>query len=157
MDYLIYEINTISSSPRITSLLREAKEISIKKFPYTAIVLLRVLFECAIREFSIRHKFYSEIKESYFLEQDFADRALTEKQKKDYSPNLQKMISWLLQNTENLPGDHRRSSALSLGKFKKDLTTINGIIHEDGVLTDHTEVNQIRNNAYKALQTLLEN
>jgi hypothetical protein len=157
MDYLVYAIRTISTSPRTTSLLQEAKETSIKQHPYSAIVLLRVLFECALREFAIRHKFYNTIKESYFSEQDFAGRPFTDKQKKDYSPNLQKMITWLLQNTENLPNDHRRAASLSLGKFKKDLSTINGIIHEDGVLTDNSEVNQIRNNAYKALQTLLEN
>lgn len=156
MDFLVYEINTISKSPRTISLLQEAKETSIQKHPYTAVILLRVLFECALREFSIRNKFYAKIKESYFAEQEFAGRPFNEKQKTDYSPNLQTMITWLLKNAESLPNDHRRAASLSLGKFKKDLSTINGIVHEDGVLTDTSEVNQIRNNAYKALQTLLE-
>ncbi|MHC8338062.1 ATP-binding protein [Pseudomonas sp. HLT2-19-2] len=157
MDYLVYEINTISMSPRTTSLLKEAKEISIQEHSYTAIILLRVLFECALREFSIRHKFYNNIKESYFAEQEAVDRTFTKNQKTHYSPNLLTMITWLLKNPEKLPDDHRRAATLSLGKFKKDLPTINGIIHEDGILTSHFEVNQIRNNAYKALQTLLEN
>lgn len=156
MDFLVYNISTISASPRTISLLQEAKETSIKHHPYTAIVLLRVLFECALREFAIRHKFYTKIKNSYFEEQEFSERPLSDKQKKDYSPNLQTMITWLLKNTENLPNDHRRAASLSLGKFKKDLSTINGIVHEDGVLTETSEVNIIRNNAYKALQTLLE-
>jgi hypothetical protein len=156
MDYLVYEISTLSRSPRIISLLQESKHASISRNPYTAIILLRVLFEAAIRDYSIRHRFYQDIKESYFSEQEHEGRPFTTKQKNEYSPNLVKMITWLLSNTDQLPSDHRRAATLSLGKFKNDLPKINGIIHEDGVLTDHTEVNQVRNNSYKALQTLLE-
>ncbi|MGP5189261.1 hypothetical protein, partial [Vreelandella alkaliphila] len=59
-------------------------------------------------------------------------------------------------NVSILPSDVRRSTDTSLKNFSKDIGRLNGVIHEDGVLTDFSEAKQIRNNAYRALQTFLE-
>ncbi|MFG0409405.1 ATP-binding protein [Pseudomonas sp. FYR_11] len=155
MDFLLYDVGTISRSPRLASLVSEAKEISIKEHPYTAMVLLRVLFEAALRDFLIRHSKYSAVKDKYFEEQAEQGRPFSASQKRDFTPPLSLMFSWILSNPEVLPDDVRRATRTSLNSFNKDLIRLNGIIHEDGVLTDYSEAKQIRNNSYKALQTLL--
>lgn len=155
MDFLLYDVGTVSRSPRLASLLSEAKEISIKEHPYTAMVLLRVLFEAALRDFLIRHSKYSAVKEKYFDDQAGQGRPFSAPQKRDFTPPLSLMYNWILANPEILPDDVRRATRTSLNSFNKDLVRLNGIIHEDGVLTDYSEAKQIRNNSYKALQTLL--
>ena len=156
MDMLIYDISTISRSPRIASFLQEAKEISIKENPYTAMILLRVLFESALRDYLIRHKHYQKVKDLVFQEQEAAGRSFTLSQKRDFTPTTFNMLQWVLKNLEIFDDDVRRATKTSLDSFSKDLTRLNGIVHEDGVLTDFSEAKQIRNNSYRALQTLLE-
>ncbi|MGH8601451.1 MAG: ATP-binding protein [Gammaproteobacteria bacterium] len=157
MDMLIYNISSVTNSPRIASFLHEAKEISIKEHPYTAMILLRVLFEAALRDYLLRHRHYQKVKDSIFQEQASQGRAFTQKQKNDFTPTLSNMLSWTAKNTDIFPSDARRGTKTSIDSFTKDTSRLNGIIHEDGVLTDFSEAKQIRNNAYKALQTLLEN
>lgn len=156
MDFLIYNLTTVSKSPRVASFLHEAKEISIKEQPYTAMILLRVLFEAALRDFLIRHKQYQSVKEWVFLVQASKGRDFDDKQKIGFTPSLSDMLSWIKNNVSILPSDVRRSTDTSLKNFSKDIGRLNGVIHEDGVLTDFSEAKQIRNNAYRALQTFLE-
>lgn len=156
MDMLIYDISAKSNSPRIASFLHEAKEISIKEHPYTAMILLRVLFEAALRDYLLRHKHYQKVKDFVFQEQAAQGRSFTARQKNDFTPALSSMLSWSAKNTEIFDSDVRRGTKTSIDSFIKDVSRLNGIIHEDGVLTDFSEAKQIRNNAYKALQTLLE-
>jgi len=157
MDMLIYNISAVTNSPRIASFLHEAKEISIKEHPYTAMILLRVLFEAALRDYLLRHKHYQKVKDFVFQDQASQGRTFTQKQRSDFTPTLSSMLSWVAKNTEIFNSDVRRGTKTSIDNFIKDASRLNGIIHEDGVLTDFSEAKQIRNNAYKALQTLLEN
>ncbi|HBP6830283.1 TPA: hypothetical protein L6B21_31490 [Pseudomonas aeruginosa] len=156
MDMLIYNISTVTGSPRIASFLQEAKEISIKEHPYTAMILLRVLFEAALRDYLLRHKHYQKVKDSVFEEQAVQGRPFNQKQKRDFTPALSNMLSWIVKNTEIFSSDLRRGTKTSIDNFIKDLSRLNGIVHEDGVLTDFSEAKQIRNNALKALETFLE-
>ncbi|MGN0923236.1 ATP-binding protein [Ectopseudomonas mendocina] len=155
MDMLIYNISAVTSSPRIASFLQEAKEISIKEHPYTAMILLRVLFEAALRDYLLRHKHYQKVKDSVFEEQAVQGRPFNQKQKRDFTPALSNMLSWVVKNTEIFSSDLRRGTKTSIDNFIKDLSRLNGIVHEDGVLTDFSEAKQIRNNALKALETFL--
>jgi hypothetical protein len=155
MDMLIYNLSSISSSPRIASFLQEAREISIKEHPYTAMILLRVLFEAALRDYLLRHKHYQKVKDSIFEEQAVQGRPFSQKQKRDFTPSLANMLSWAVKNTEIFSSDLRRGTKTSIDNFIKDLSRLNGIVHEDGVLTDFSEAKQIRNNALKALETFL--
>ncbi|WP_041166357.1 hypothetical protein [Pseudomonas putida] len=152
---LIYNLSSISSSPRIASFLQEAREISIKEHPYTAMILLRVLFEAALRDYLLRHKHYQKVKDSIFEEQAVQGRPFSQKQKRDFTPSLANMLSWAVKNTEIFSSDLRRGTKTSIDNFIKDLSRLNGIVHEDGVLTDFSEAKQIRNNALKALETFL--
>ncbi|MGP5191541.1 hypothetical protein, partial [Vreelandella alkaliphila] len=95
MDFLIYNLTTVSKSPRVASFLHEAKEISIKEQPYTAMILLRVLFEAALRDFLIRHKQYQSVKEWVFLVQASKGREFDDKQKIGFTPSLSDMLSWI--------------------------------------------------------------
>lgn len=92
MDMLIYNISSITNSPRIASFLHEAKEISIREHPYTAMILLRVLFEAALRDYLLRHKHYQKVKDSVFQEQASQGRTFTQKQKNDFTPTLSNML-----------------------------------------------------------------
>ncbi len=100
---------------------------------------------------------WDAIKEAwdYNKEQAAQGRAFTKQQMKYFTPTLSDMLNWVVRNTDVLDPDVRRATKVSINNFKRDLSRLNGIVHEDGVLTDYSEAMQIRNNAFKALETFL--
>jgi len=158
--FLDCEIKT--KNKRVNDLVSEAQELVIFEYPYSSALLLRTLTEATIKDYLNRTKRYDDLLQSHWdgidskrQSEDPPREKLTEKQKNQNIPSLSQKIEWMLKNTDVFPASKRKPMERSLGKFKKDLTDLNGITHEDGLLTDSSIVTKFRTNVTPLLEFML--
>lgn len=149
------EIKT--SSPKVRSLADEAVRLEIKDFPYGAAFLLRAFFEIVLTDYLKRKKQYGDVKMSVFDSQAEQGRAFTENQKKNFVPTLDSVLDWVLKNEDVFPEHERRTCRRGCENFKRHVKRINGIVHEDGTLTNAAELAVFRNDVIPTIRILLEN
>ncbi len=148
------EIKT--TSPKVRSLADEAARLEIKDFPYGAALLLRAFFEIVLIDYLKRLGRYGEVKQSVFDKQADQGRGFTDAQKKNFVPTLDNILEWVLKNEEAFPEHERRTCRRGCENFKGHVKRINGIVHEDGVLTGANQVVEFRNDVLPTLRILLE-
>ena len=71
-------------------------------------------------------------------------------------PTLDNVLEWVLKNEDAFPEHERRTCRRGCENFKGHVKRINGIVHEDGVLTGATQVIEFRNDVLSTLRILLE-
>lgn len=154
---LFHPCDIKTSSPKVRSLADEAVRLEIKDFPYGAAFLLRAFFEIVLTDYLKRKRRYGDVKTSVFDSQAEQDRAFTDNQKKNFVPTLDNVLDWVLRNEDAFPEHERRTCRRGCENFKRHVKRINGIVHEDGTLTDAAEVAAFRNDVIPTLRILLEN
>ncbi|MFZ5748732.1 MAG: ATP-binding protein [Pseudomonadota bacterium] len=148
------EIKT--TSPKVRSLADEAARLEIKDFPYGAALLLRAFFEIVLIDYLKRKGRYGEVKQSVFDRQADQGRGFTDAQKKNFVPTLDNILEWVLKNEDAFPEHERRTCRRGCENFRGHVKRINGIVHEDGVLTGAAQVGEFRNDVLPTLRVLLE-
>ncbi|MBR0666119.1 hypothetical protein GXW71_17295 [Roseomonas hellenica] len=145
-----------TSSPKVRSLADEAVRMEIGDFPYASALLLRGFFEIVLIDYLKRIKRYGEVKELVFVNQAAQGRPFSDAQKKNFSPTLDNVLEWLVKHEDAFPEHERRTCRYGCESFKGYVKKINGIVHEDGILTGGSQVTEFRNSVLPTLRILLE-
>ena len=153
---LFHPCDIKTSSPKVRSLADEAARLEINDFPYGAAFLLRAFFEIVLTDYLKRKARYGDVKQFVYEIQAAQGRAFTEGQKRNFSPTLENVLDWLLKNDDAFPEHERRTCRRGCENFKGHVKRINGIVHEDGMLTGATQVIDFRNDVIPTLRILLE-
>lgn len=148
------EIRT--TSPKVRSLADEASRLEIRGFPYGAALLLRAFFEIVLIDYLKRSGRFGDVKQSVFDRQADQGRGFTDAQKRNFAPTLDNILEWVLKNEDAFPEHERRTCRRGCENFKGHVKRINGIVHEDGVLTGAAQVIEFRNDVLPTLRILLE-
>jgi hypothetical protein len=148
------EIKT--TSPKVRSLADEAARLEIAAFPYAGALLLRAFFEIVLVDYLKRKGRYGDVKQAVFDSQAAQGRPFTLAQQRNFSPTLDHVLEWLVKNEDAFPDHELRTCRRACENFKAHVKRINGIVHEDGVLTGSSQVTSFRNDVLPTLRILLE-
>lgn len=154
---LFHQCEIKTSSPKVRSLADEAMRLEVAAFPYSAAFLLRAFFEVVLVDYLKRKGYFGLVKQAVFEKQAAQDRPFTDAQKKNFSPTLDHILDWALKADDVFPEHEARTCRRGCENFKAHVKRINGIVHEDGVLTGAAQVTGFRNDVLPTLRILLEN
>jgi hypothetical protein len=141
-----------SKMPKLAGLVDEAERLVIEDFPYAAAIMLRTLFESALRDFLKRHKHFTQMRDDV-LQSNLKDGQPqpTDAQRKNYTPLLSDMVRWCINNSTVFPDPYTRACKLSCERFAKHLTLLNGVIHEDSGIANAGQVRTMRDEVLEGL------
>ncbi|WP_162933083.1 ATP-binding protein [Roseovarius sp. EL26] len=151
------DINELHCSDKLLQLVQEGKKVDAFETHYSALALIRMLFETAARSFLVRHKEYSTAHTKIITKREIGTgKTLTEKQKKDLTPSIDELI-WLFNNDPNLwrdgVGKHMNQS---LAKFAKHKERMNSAIHHPFQVINIYEALTIRDEVLPVLRHYIE-
>ena len=144
-----------SQQPRLAGLVVEAEKIEIAAYPYSCAILLRTLFDAALRDFLKRHSRFVEMRDAVLDSKREEVQNLTAKERKTYSPLLSDMVVWCINNADVFPDPHVRTCKTACALFSKNLKWLNGIAHEDGSISNPGRVKLIRDDVLQGLLHIL--
>ncbi|MBL1430900.1 MAG: ATP-binding protein [Robiginitomaculum sp.] len=142
---------------KLLSLVHEGKGHDLYDSHYTSLALIRMLFETSCVCFFIRHKLYQKmIDECIKVDEKNKGITLTAKKKKDYVPDLAKMLLYLIDNYDDWKLDKGKMLKRSVENFKKHKGTVNDSIHHPlSQITQSTAI-QIRDEVMPVLRHFIE-
>ena len=112
------------------SLVHEGKELDLYDCHYTGLALIRMLFETSCVCFFIRHKLYQAmLDECISVHETEKGITLTSRQKKDYVPDLSKMLQYLISNYDVWKLGKGKMLKRSIDAFKNHKGLMNDSIH----------------------------
>lgn len=145
------DIGFASKKPRLAGLVRECEQLHIGTSPYASAVMLRVVFEAALKDYIQRQKRFTEMRDSIFDASLAAGQTTTAKQRKNFSPPMSDILAWCHNNVDVFPDAHVRPCRISCERFSYHLTTLNGVIHEEGGIIDASKVKIMRDEVLQGL------
>ncbi len=151
--YLLPEMNITLEKIKLKALAHEAMLLEIERC-YAGSLLLRTIIEFSLLERVKKAQKYRAVCEMIFEEQAAAGRPFTDEQKKGYRPKLADTLNWASNNPDFFPDATRRECVKALGKFKKHIKELNGVVHEDD-LTNSSKLKIIRDDSMAFLEFLL--
>ncbi|UDF03278.1 ATP-binding protein [Asticcacaulis sp. AND118] len=142
--------------PRLAAIVYEAERLSIADFPYASAILLRTIFDAGMRDYLRRHSHFIKMRDDVLNSKIVAGQAApTDKERKNYSPSLSDMITWCANNGDIFPDPNARACKQACDNFKKNLKTLNGITHEEGSISNASQVRIIRDEVLQGLLHIL--
>ncbi|WOE74653.1 ATP-binding protein [Alterisphingorhabdus coralli] len=144
-----------SKKPRLAGLVHDCERLKITEYPYASAIILRVVFEAALRDFLQRQKRYTEMRNAILDNKLEPGQSISDKKRKNYSPLLGDMLVWCDHNSDVFPDAHARVCKLSCQKFSQHLKTLNGVVHEEGGIVDAGKVRIVRDEVLQGLLHLL--
>jgi len=151
------DINELYCSDKLLQLVQEGKKVDVFETHYSALALLRMLFELSARSFLVRHKEYSAAQSKIIAKREKdTGKPLTSKQKKDLTPSIGELI-WIFNNDPNLwrdgVGKHMNQS---LAKFAQHKERMNSAIHHPFQVINLLEALTIRDEVLPVLRHYIE-
>jgi len=142
---------------KLLSLVHEGKSHDLYDLHYTGLALIRMLFETSCVCFFIRHKLYQDMLDECIdtLEKEKAI-TLTAKQKKNYVPDLSKMLQYLIDNYDDWKLGKGKMLKRSVENFKKHKGTVNDSIHHPLSQIAQSTAIQIRDEVMPVLRHFIE-
>ncbi len=151
------DVNELHCTDKFLQLVHEGKKVDIFESHYSALALIRMLFEISARSFLVRHKEYANAHAKIIPRREKANgKPLTEKQKKDLTPSIDELI-WLFSSDPNLwrdgVGKHMNQS---LAKFAKHKERMNSAIHHPFQVISMYDALTIRDEVLPVLRHYIE-
>lgn len=142
---------------KILSLVHEGKELDMYDSHYTGLALIRMLFESSCVCFFIRHKLYQQMLDECIRVHE-ADKGvtLTARQKKNYVPDLSKMLQYLIDNYDDWKLGKGKMLKRSIDAFKSHKATMNDSIHHPIRQISQHEAITIRDEVTPVLRHFIE-
>lgn len=124
------DINERLCTDKILNLVHEGKSHDLYDSHYSGLALIRMLFESSSACFLIRHKLYQDMLDVCILDiETSSGKAFTTKQRKDFVPDLSKIIAYLIENYDTWKLGKGKLLKSSIEKFKKYKLLLNDSIH----------------------------
>jgi len=145
------EIAFASKLPRLAGLVNECQQLEVDKFPYASAVMLRTVFDSALRDFLKRHKKFVTMRDEILDAATKPEQVISDAIRKNYSPSLADMVSWSIKNAGIFPDPHMRACKQGCERFAHHLKILNGVVHEDGGISNGGQVRTMRDEVLQGL------
>lgn len=145
------DIAFASKLPKLAGLVDDSQRLEIEKFPYASAVMLRTVFDAAVRDFLKRHKKFISMRDDTLNATLKPGQQLTDTARKNYSPSLADMTKWCIKNAEIFPDPNARVCKQACERFSHHLPVLNGVVHEDGGISNAGQVRTMRDEVLQGL------
>lgn len=145
------DIAFASNLPKLAGLVYDCERLEIEAFPYASAVMLRTVFDAAVRDFLKRHKKFISMRDETLNDTLKPGQQLTDAIRKNYSPSLADMIKWCIKNADIFPDPNSRVCKQACERFSHHLTILNGVVHEDGGISNSGQVRTMRDEVLQGL------
>lgn len=145
------DIAFASKQPKLAGLVYDCERLEIEAFPYASAVMLRTVFDHATRDFLKRHKKFVAMRDATLDASLKPGQVVTEAIRKNYSPLLSDMIRWCINNADIFPDPNARVCKQACERFAHHLTILNGVVHEDGGISNAGQVRTMRDEVLQGL------
>jgi hypothetical protein len=145
-----------SQLPKLAGMVHDCERLVINNYPYACAVMLRVVFEAALRDFIKRQKRFIQMRDAILdgkLKPDHEPP--TPKERKNYSPSLGDMIAWCINNSDVFPDPNARACKQACQRFSHHLPVLNGIVHEETGISNPGQIRTIRDEVLQGLLHIL--
>lgn len=122
------DINELYCADKLLALVHEAQRVDIMSNPYTALALLRMLFEAAGVEFCRRQSKAEEVRDFAVDLRVNKGHTMTDAQKSQAIPSMDELLGFLLQDA-SVWGATKSPLKHSLDKMKGHQKQLNGVLH----------------------------
>lgn len=128
------DVDDSKCGDKLRDLVSEAKRINIKNSRYSALALMRMLFEVAAQDFLIEKKKMRDLKQEIIKKKNVERNKLGKKplsrvEKNNIHPGLFQIIDFMLENPEIWGGDKDSFMKDSLNSFVNRKAKLNSAIH----------------------------
>jgi Histidine kinase-, DNA gyrase B-, and HSP90-like ATPase len=142
---------------KLLQLVHEAKTLSIYSHHYSALALMRMLFEASARIFLIRHKLYENAKSVIIpLRETEMGKLLDQKQRSNFVPTMDEMATYMANNPSIWRAGSGPHMTQSLTSFSKKKSRMNSAIHQPVQMINITEAVQIRDDILPLFRQMIE-
>ncbi|WP_322844209.1 ATP-binding protein [Pseudomonas sp. B33.4] len=154
------EMDELYCDDKHLALVHEAKIINLNRTSYSALLLMRTLFEVSSIWFLIRKEMYTPLKKS-IIEKRNSDRQKTDRaplskvEENNASPTLDEIIVYLEANETVWDDANRKSIKHSLKKFAQHKEKLNSAVHSHFQPISKLEAFQMRDEVLPILRYLL--
>lgn len=145
------DIAFASKLPKLAGLVDDSERLEIEKFPYASAVMLRTVFDAALRDYLKRHRKFVEMRNITLDESLKPGQQVTDAVRKNYSPPLADMTRWCIKNANVFPDPHVRVCKQACERFAHHLPVLNGVVHEDGGISNAAQVRTMRDEVLQGL------
>jgi hypothetical protein len=145
------EIAFASKMPKLAGLVDESERLQIEAFPYAAAIMLRTIFDTALKDYLKRHKGFVSMRDAIFDASLKPDQQATEAMRKNYAPSLTEMTKWCIKNANIFPDPHVRVCKQACERFAHHLPILNGVVHEDGGISNAAQIRTMRDEVLQGL------
>lgn len=151
------DIQEIHCRDKFLGLLREAKHLEIQVAPYASMALLRMLFEvAALRFLERRGNRGAAIDWCIAQAEKSMDKPFSKEARRKHIPAPTMIADYFTSDQTCLDFDQLRFKADAMRKFRKDIATINEVVHRVDYMLALSRVIEIRDNAIPILRYLIE-
>jgi hypothetical protein len=140
-----------SKMPKLAGLVDESERLVIEVFPYASAIMLRTVFDTALRDYLKRHKKFSAMRDAVLDASLKPEQQATDAMRKNYSPPLTEMTKWCIKNSDVFPDPHARVCKQACERFAHHLPVLNGVVHEDGGISNGAQVRTMRDEVLQGL------
>lgn len=140
-----------SKMPKLAGLVDESERLEIEAFPYASAIMLRTVFDTALKDYLKRHKKFVEMRDAVFDASLKPGQTVTAAVRKNFSPSLSEMTKWCIKNADLFPDPHVRVCRQACERFAHHLPVLNGVVHEDGGISNAAQVRTMRDEVLQGL------
>ncbi|MFG0414632.1 ATP-binding protein [Pseudomonas sp. zjy_8] len=155
------DINEVYCDDKHLALVHEGKKLDINHMTYSALVLIRMLFEASTIKFLMRKDKYDELIENIIAARNAARekkslKLLSEKEIEGLEPDLDELINFLVQADEIWDKPRKNKIQHSLKKFLGHKKLLNSAAHNTFQTINKVSAFEIREDILPALRYLIE-
>jgi len=149
------DANFASSLPKLAGLVHDCERLNIEEFPYASAVMLRTVFDAALRDYLKRYKHFVTMRDAVLDASTKPGQTVDSKARSNYSPPLGEMVRWSTKNPDVFPDAHGRACKQACDRFLFHLPVLNGVVHEEGGISNAGQVRTMRDEILQGLLHIL--
>lgn len=140
-----------SNLPKLAGLVDDSQRLEIEEFPYASAVMLRTVFDAALKDYLKRQKKFVHMRNAVLDESLKPGQQVTDAVRKNYAPSLADMTKWCIKNADVFQDPHVRVCKQACERFSHHLSVLNGVVHEDGGISNAAQVRTMRDEVLQGL------
>jgi hypothetical protein len=150
------DINEVHCFDKHLALVREARGLDVFEFPYSALALIRMLFECSAVTFMERHGKYDEMKAFAMDGRRSKGVKLSSDDEVSKNVKMDEMLAYISKNPTLWGTAKQNYLKHSVSKMSAHVKVMNTVLHNAYQPTNRTQAIQIRDEVLPLLRHLIE-
>ena len=150
------DINEVHCFDKHLALVREAKKLDAVDFPYSALALIRMVFECSAVTFMERHGRYDDMKKAAMDNRRKKGVTLSADDEQSKNVKMDEILAYFANNTTIWGTAKQNYLRHSVNKMGAHVRVMNTVLHNAYQPTNRTQALQIRDEVLPLLRHLIE-